>query len=80
MKLYKGSQQLFNLLWNMYHKTCCMLHLLFLCYILCYDMFYWSFLGFMKHLDAVLKNAVILKSKHGFLNFGKKWQNFTVTI
>jgi hypothetical protein len=43
-------------------------------------MFYWSSLGFMKHLDAVLKNAVILKSKHGFLNFGKKWQNFTVTI
>lgn len=34
-------------------------------------MSYWSFLGFMKHLDAVLKNAVILKSKHGFLNFGK---------
>ena len=21
MKLYKGSQQLFNLLWNMYHKN-----------------------------------------------------------
>ena len=39
-------------------------------------MFYWSFLGFMKHLDAVLKNAVILKSKHGFLNFGKKMAEF----
>lgn len=30
----------------------------------------------MKHLDAVLKNAVILKSKHGFLNFGKKMAEF----
>ena len=53
-----------------------MLHLLFYMLHSLHDMFYWSFLGFMKHLDAVLKNAVILKSKHRFLNFGKKMAEF----
>ena len=55
----------------MYHKTCCMLHLLFyMLHSFTMICFICSFLSFMKHLDAAFVDAVF-EIGSWIIKFGK---------